>query len=402
MEEHGDAAVRGSILDIFPMGSARPYRIDLFDNEIDSIRTFDPETQRSEDKIDRIKVLPAREIGLTEEAVNRFRSNWRRRFPGNPATSVLYRDVSNAIAPAGIEYYLPLFYEHTESLFDYLNPNCCLVLDEGVQDAADAFWSDIRSRYEQSRHDIERPLLAPDEMFIPVPDLFARLKTFPVVRVGGLPEGDNKPGAVNFATTTPVRIPIDVRVREPLGILQRFIDDFSGRILLVAESAGRRESILEMLAKQGIRPRLVSGWTEFLNSDIALGLAVSPLEQGAMLDDPGIAVVSETQLFGERVQQRRLRKRRQYDSDAIVRNLTELTIGAPVVHEEHGIGRYRGLVTLEVGGILSEFILLEYDGGDKLYVPVASLDLISPSRELCRIPINCHSEPETPLSTSTA
>ena len=377
VEEHGDAAVRGSILDIFPMGSARPYRIDLFDNEIDSIRTFDPETQRSEDKIDRIKVLPAREIGLTEEAVNRFRSNWRRRFPGNPATSVLYRDVSNAIAPAGIEYYLPLFYEHTESLFDYLNPNCCLVLDEGVQDAADAFWSDIRSRYEQSRHDIERPLLAPDEMFIPVPDLFARLKTFPVVRVGGLPEGDDKPGAVNFATTTPVRIPIDVRVREPLGILQRFIDDFSGRILLVAESAGRRESILEMLAKQGIRPRLVSGWTEFLNSDIALGLAVSPLEQGAMLDDPGIAVVSETQLFGERVQQRRLRKRRQYDSDAIVRNLTELTIGAPVVHEEHGIGRYRGLVTLEVGGILSEFILLEYDGGDKLYVPVASLDLIS-------------------------
>ena len=377
VEEHGDAAVRGSILDIFPMGSARPYRIDLFDDEIDSIRTFDPETQRSADRLDRIRVLPAREVSLTEDAVSRFRSNWRRRFPGNPAASVLYRDVSNAIAPAGIEYYLPLFYEHTETLFDYLDRSCCLVLDEGVQEAAEAFWSDVCDRYEQGRHDIERPLLAPDEIFVPVPDLFARIKSFPAVRLSGLPETGDKSGAVNFATTTPVHIPIDVRAREPLGVLRRFIDDFSGRILLVAESAGRRESILEMLARQGIRPAIMSGWTEFLNSTVTLGLAVSPLEQGALLDDPRIAVVSETQLFGERVQQRRLRKRRQYDSDAVIRNLTELTLGAPVVHEDHGIGRYRGLVTLEVGGILNEFILLEYDGGDKLYVPVAALDLIS-------------------------
>jgi transcription-repair coupling factor (superfamily II helicase) len=375
--EHGDVAVRGSLLDIYPMGAVRPYRIDLFDTEIDSIREFDPETQLSSDKVESVHVLPAREISLTPEAINRFRASWRERFSGNPAAAMVYRDVSDGIAPAGIEYYLPLFYESTDTLFDYIPPGSLVVVDEGGMEAADSFWEDVQERYEQRRHDLERPLLPPAEMFIPPDVLAAGIKVFPGVHTSGLAQTRQRAGTVRFATRAPLSLPVDARAGRPLDVLQRFLDVFAGRVLLVAESAGRRETILELLSRNHLYPRQCADWSAFLDSDCGLGLTVAPLERGALLDDPRIAVISETQLFGERVQQRRLRKRRQQDTDAIVRNLTELTLGAPVVHEHHGVGRYRGLVTLEAGGIPGEFICLEYDQGDKLYVPVSSLDLIS-------------------------
>lgn len=375
--EHGDVAVRGSLLDVYPMGSATPYRIDLFDDEIDSIRKFDPESQRSLEKIDKVQVLPAREVALTEDSISRFRSNWLSRFEGNPNNCPVYRDVSDGIAPAGIEYYLPLFYEHTSSLFDYLPEDCMLVLDEDIHAAAESFWQDIEGRYEQGRYDLERPLLQPADAFFRPQDLFARLKSFPQIHLSSMSQDRERAGTLNFASKGVVKLPIDVRASEPLGIVKRFLQEFAGRVLIVAESSGRRETIIELFGRHGLRPTLFETWSDFLSDSVELGLTVAPLEHGAMFEEPAIAVVSESQLFGERVQQRRLRKRKQQDTDAIVRNLTELTVGAPVVHEEHGVGRYRGLITLTVGEVESEFIHLEYDQGDKLYVPVSTLELIS-------------------------
>ncbi len=377
VNEHGDVAIRGSLLDIYPMGTDAPYRIDLFDQEIDSIRVFDPESQRSMNKVDVIQVLPASEVPMSDDYIARFRRNWRSRFEGNPNNSPVYRDVSDAIAPAGIEYYLPMFYEDTCSLFDYLHEDCLVALNEDVVDVAERFWLDIKERYEQRRHDQERPLLPPAEAFYNPHEFLGRIKPLAQIHISNMARETKRAGSINFASRLPVNLTIDVRAKEPLGILQRFLREFDGRVLFVAESAGRRETILEVFAAHGLRLKQFPGWQEFLLDTVQTGLTVSPLEHGAILDDPKIAVVSEAQLFGDRAQQKRLRKRKKQDTDAIVRNLTELTIGAPVVHEDHGIGRYHGLITLNVNDIPAEYIFLEYDQGDKLYVPVSALDLIS-------------------------
>jgi transcription-repair coupling factor (superfamily II helicase) len=374
--EHGDAAIRGSLIDIFPMGAALPFRIDLFDDAIDSIRTFDPETQRSLEKTEGIRILPAREIALIDEGITRFRAGWRERFAGNPGQCPVYRDVSQGLAPAGIEYYLPLFYRETHSFFHYITGNALLFLDENVKEVAATFWQDIEARYEQGRHDIERPLLPPHELFFGVDALSGFMEPFRRVHLSGM-DTTGSELSCPYATTLPLQLPIDARLPDPLGVLKRFIDGFSGRVLIVAESAGRRETLLEMFRHHDLRPVLFVDWNEFLSSQEPLGLSVAPLEQGALIDDPQLAVISEAQLFGERAQQRRLRKRRPQDTEGVIRNLTELVLGAPVVHEDHGVGRYRGLVTLEVEGMPGEFICIEYDQGDKLYVPVSTLDLIS-------------------------
>src|SRR5690606_3310343 len=373
-EEHGDVAVRGSLLDIFPMGSERPYRIDLFDDEVDSIRVFDPETQRSLEQVERIEILPAREVPLTEEGIARFRAAWRSRFAGNPSNAPVYREVSSGNAPAGVEYYLPLFYEETQSLFDYLPGPCIVVFDEGAMEAADAFWNDARDRYEQGRYDIERPLLEPRELFFDPDGLRHLANRYPQVHAGGLPMQDGENG---FPVRAPVAMPVDPRGKDPFAAFRAFVDGFQGRVLIAAETPGRRETLIESLGRHGLRPAVVSGWNEFVGGGETLALTVAPLEQGLVLDAPRLAIVSEPQLFGDRAQQRRLRRRRQQDTEAIVRNLTELVEGAPVVHEQHGVGRYRGLVTLTVNDVPGEFIRLEYEGGDLLYVPVSSLDLIS-------------------------
>ena len=375
--EHGEIAIRGSLLDIYPMGTDVPYRIDLFDEEIDSIRVFDPESQRSGDRVGEIRLLPAREVPLAGDYIARFRKNWRSRFEGNPGNSPLYRDISEAIAPAGIEYYLPFFFEETVSLFDYFGNGCVVVLDEQMEDAADHFWEDVQQRYEQRRHDVERPLLPPTDLFYQPDEFQEIIGQFARIYTTSSSTESKKGPAYDFSSRIPLNLGIDARVKEPLGNLQRFLDSFEGRVLLLAESAGRRETMLEIFGAHGLRLRQFSSWSDFLDGDDSPGLTVASLENGLVLDSPSVAVVTESQLFGDRAQQKRLRKRRKQDTDAIVRNLTELTIGAPVVHEEHGIGRYLGLITLEVDDIPAEYIYLEYDQGDKLYVPVSALDLIS-------------------------
>ena len=375
--EHGDMAVRGSILDIYPMGSDVPFRLDLFDNDIDSIRVFDIETQRSLEKTDEIRILPAREVPLTAPAIDLFRSNWRLRFAGNPGRSPVYADVSNGIAPAGIEYYLPLFYSHTGSLVDYFPENPVIMLDEGVYDAAREFQGLAENRYEQREHNEERPLLTPQEMFFPADEALGMLAEYPQVHAGGSGIGGAADKTINYSTGFPRKFPINARAQDPMAVFRHFLEEFSGRALIVAESVGRRETVMELFREEKTRPALCRDWDEFMADEVGFGLTVAPLERGAVLERPSVVILSESQLFGERAQQRRLRKRRRQLTDSIVGSLTELSVGAPVVHEEHGVGRYRGLVTLTVNGIEAEFISLEYDQGDKLYVPVAALDLVS-------------------------
>jgi transcription-repair coupling factor (superfamily II helicase) len=375
--EHGEFAVRGGLLDLFPMGSALPYRIDFFDEQVDSLRTFDPETQRSLDAVDNIRLLPAREFPLDEEAVTRFRQNYRLRFEGNPQNSPLYRDVSDGLAPPGIEYYLPLFFDETASLLDYLSEETLVIATAGVTAAAEHFWQEINERYESLRYNPERPLLAPADAFIAPEALHQAMSGFRRVEVDPFAESANG-HSCRFATRAPPPLPIVARAEQPAETLLRFMNGFAGRLLFAAESPGRRETLLDLLKGHDLQPALVEGWQSFLTGDARLGLTVAPLEQGLLLDDPPLAIISEAQLFGEQaLQRRRRRTARTRDADAVIRDLTELDLGAPVVHEDHGVGRYLGMQTLTVGGITTEFITIEYAGGDKLYVPVSSLHLIS-------------------------
>ncbi len=372
--EHGEFAVRGALIDLFPMGSALPYRIDLFDDEIETLRTFDPENQRSIDKVGSIRLLPAREFPLKKEAVTGFRARFRERFDVDFRRCPIYQDLSTGITPAGIEYYLPLFYEETATLFDYLPEDSQVFSLPGIEQAAEQFWNDVRNRYEERRVDPERPLLPPAELFMPVEDCFARLKLWPRV-VASQQDVEPGIGRERFPAQPLPELAIESKASEPLGKLRQFLDGFPGRVLFTAESAGRREVLLELLARLKLRPQEVEGWGGFLASEERLAIAIAPLDEGLLLDE--VALVAESPLFGQRVMQRRRREKSRDGGDNVIKNLTELREGAPVVHIDHGVGRYQGLVTLEIEGQAQEFLLLQYADEAKLYVPVASLHLIA-------------------------
>ncbi len=372
--EHGEFAVRGALIDLFPMGSALPYRIDLFDDEIETLRTFDPENQRSIDKVESIRLLPAREFPLKKEAVTGFRARFRERFDVDFRRCPIYQDLSTGITPAGIEYYLPLFYEETATLFDYLPEDSQVFSLPGIEQAAEQFWNDVRNRYEERRVDPERPLLPPAELFMPVEDCFARLKLWPRV-VASQQDVEPGIGRERFPAQRLPELAIESKASEPLGKLRQFLDGFPGRVLFTAESAGRREVLLELLARLKLRPQEVEGWGGFLASEERLAIAIAPLDEGLLLDE--VALVAESPLFGQRVMQRRRREKSRDGGDNVIKNLTELREGAPVVHIDHGVGRYQGLVTLEIEGQAQEFLLLQYADEAKLYVPVANLHLIA-------------------------
>jgi len=372
--EHGEFAVRGALIDLFPMGSALPYRIDLFDDEIETLRTFDPENQRSIDKVESIRLLPAREFPLKKEAVTAFRARFRERFDVDFRRCPIYQDLSTGITPAGIEYYLPLFYEETATLFDYLPEDSQVFSLPGIEQAAEQFWNDVRNRYEERRVDPERPLLPPAELFMPVEDCFARLKLWPRV-VASQQDVEQGIGRERFPAQALPELAIESKASEPLGKLRQFLDGFPGRVLFTAESAGRREVLLELLARLKLRPQEVEGWDGFLASEERLAIAIAPLDEGLLLDE--VALVAESPLFGQRVMQRRRREKSRDGGDNVIKNLTELREGAPVVHIDHGVGRYQGLITLEIEGQAQEFLLLQYADEAKLYVPVASLHLIA-------------------------
>ncbi|SEH75740.1 transcription-repair coupling factor [Stutzerimonas xanthomarina] len=374
--EHGEFAVRGALIDLFPMGSPLPYRIDLFDDEIETLRTFDPENQRSIDKVESIRLLPAREFPLKKESVTGFRARFRERFDVDFRRCPVYQDLSTGITPAGIEYYLPLFFDETSTLFDYLPEDTQVFSLPGIEQAAEHFWKDVRNRYEERRVDPERPLLPPVELFMPVEDCFAHLKSWPRV-VASQDDVETGIGRERFPASRFPELAIDAKASEPLGALRRFLEEFPGRVLFTAESAGRREVLLELLARLKLRPQEVAGWSQFVESNERLAIAIAPLDDGLLLQEPALALIAESPLFGQRIMQRRRREKGRDAGENVIKNLTELREGSPVVHIDHGVGRYQGLVTLEIEGQAAEFLMLQYAEEAKLYVPVSSLHLIA-------------------------
>jgi len=375
----GEFAVRGSLLDVFPMGTEHPLRIDLFDDRIDAIRRFDPETQRSLDALPALRLLPAREFPLDPDAIRAFRRRWRSRFEGDPTRSPLYTGVSDGYAPAGIEFWSPLFFEDTGTLFDYLPART--VIADFTQDREGGLsraWRSIQDRHAERSGDIERPLLEPREIFLTPEEIESGLAAYS--RVESQPFRDPQPTDIDFdfGTQLPKSLLLDARAERPLAPLQSFLEEFPGRVLLAADSPGRREVLGELLRGARLQAAACDGWEGFLACSDRVGLTVAPELQGLSLPGSSLALLSESQLFGTRArQERRRRKSAASDPNAILRDLQSLTAGAPVVHEEYGVGRYIGLQAMEVSGQPGEFLVLEYQGGDRLYVPVHALHYVS-------------------------
>jgi len=373
----GDFAVRGGLLDVFPMGAEAPLRIELLDEDIDSIRAFDPESQRSLDKVDAVRMLPGREVPLDELSVSRVLATLRERFDVDTRRSALYQDLKSGLAPAGVEYYLPLFFDQTATLFDYLQANALPVIAPGVGEAAASFWAQTQNRYEQRRHDVERPLLAPTELYLSPEALNARLNTLPRIEVWGADHARLEEATPLGDQPLP---PLPVAARDaPAGeALKSFLGHYPGRVLIAADSPGRREALLEVLQAAELKPPVVGDLPTFLaDASQRFAITVAPLEDGFALDTPALAVLTERQLFPERAGTTRRSRRVGREPEAIIRDLGELSEGAPIVHEDHGVGRYRGLIVLDAGGMPGEFLEIEYAKGDRLYVPVAQLHLIS-------------------------
>ncbi len=371
--EHGEFAIRGAIIDLFPMGADQPLRIDLFDDEIDSIRTFDPDSQRSINKVERVRLLPAREFPFDQNAITRFKQRWRERFDVDHTRCPIYQDVSSGLTPPGIEYYSPLFFDHMATLFDYLPANTLVLHDQALKTAADQFCQDARSRHDERLGDLQRPVLNPDELFLSTDELYGRLRDYPVMRLNAEAE-EIKPGRDNLPCSRPPELSSQ-DTQAPLALLQAEHDRHQHPILICAESAGRREALLEHARKAGLTLAECSNWQDFVQQRPALGITTYPLELGLCIDDQ-LQLVTESQLFGRQIFQRRRREKEQIDADQAIRHLSELSIGAPVVHIDHGVGRYQGLQTLNLDDQAAEFLVLEYADEAKLYVPVSSLHLI--------------------------
>lgn len=378
--EHGEFATRGAILDIYPMGSPLPYRIELFDDTVESIRSFDLETQCSIEKIEKIQLLPAREYPLTEDAITHFRQTWRAKFSGNPQEAPLYRHISRAEPAAGVEYYLPFFYDHTASFMDYLPANTQLLVIGNLPETANHFWDEIKHRHEQLRYDVTRPLCAPEELFLPPEKLFQAFKSCKQIKIHAKPLPE-KQGSINFVTAATPPLLVDHKASQPFSALQQYLNsylkDSNARVLFCCESTGRREILLDRLKEINIFPTAFENWQTYLTHNDRIGITIAPLEHGLLLTSPKIALITESQLFGEQVMQRRLRTKRKQDPSAMIHNLTELHSGDPVVHLNHGVGRYLGLQTIKTNDQETEYLTLQYANDDKIYVPVASLHLIS-------------------------
>jgi transcription-repair coupling factor (superfamily II helicase) len=375
----GEFAIRGGLIDLFPTGAAMPFRLDLADTTIDSIRTFDPDTQRSLYPVGSVRLLPGREFPFDEPARNAFRGRWREFFEGDPTRSTVYRDVGSGIAAAGIEYYLPLFFERCATLFDYLPAAAQVVTHGDVSAACRRFWTDTAERYRFLSRDAQRPCLRPDQLFLGTEEFFTALKPFARLAVSAA--ADAAPEESDERADTGVQalpdLAVDRRADDPLGRLRAWQQGFDGRVLLSADSAGRSETIAQLLGEAGFPIVDCADFDAFVKGDARLALAVSPLHQGFVLPGAGLAVVTEAELFASSPRRQRGRNReRASNVDAMVRDLAELRIGDPVVHAEHGIGRYLGLESLDLGGGNGEFLHLEYAKGSKLYVPVAQLHLI--------------------------
>ncbi|MEQ6917197.1 transcription-repair coupling factor [Halomonas aquatica] len=373
--EPGEYALRGALIDLFPMGAESPLRIDLFDDEVDTLRHFDPETQRSQDRVERVELLPAHEYSLSRSAIACFREGFETLFDVDPRQCPLYVDALKGIPSPGLEQYLPLFFEQTATLFEHLAEGTRVAMLPGVFEAAEHHWEAIEGRFENLGVDPSRPLLPPHRAFVPVAEVFGDIKRHPRVALTGDAEHRH---AKMPACQPPPTVSVNARAKRPLADLTAFLDDHPDtRVLFVAESRGRREALEETLAPLRLALGHVEDFPAFLASESRLAITEGEIDAGLWLTDPDLAVISETELFGEVVRQSRRREKATDDGELAIRHLSELRPGVPVVHQAHGVGRYLGLETLEAGGQAAEFVTLEYAEGARLYVPVDSLHLIS-------------------------
>ncbi len=384
----GEYAVRGGLIDLFPMGSTVPYRVDLFGDEIDQIRTFDVDTQRSIYPVNEIRMLPAHEFPMDKLGQHTFRENFRDRFEGDPSKSRLYKDVSAGLAPNGVEYYLPLFFEKTSTVFDYLPRQTEIFLHAssgkeaagdaendagGISAKADAFWLDAKSRYELLRGDKDRPLLPPKDIFLPTDELFSGINAFKKLAAADI-----------FSPTKALpAIEVDRKAADPLARFKKFFnvftDEGSAKILIAAESLGRRETVAQFLSEHALKTAPVLDFGAFIQSIEQLNIVAAPLQSGFILLDSNEAFVTENELYASEIKQTRRRtdKRNNGNAEGMLRDLAEVSIGDPVVHNDHGIGRYMGLVNMDFGDGKMEFMELHYAEAAKLFVPVSQLSVIS-------------------------
>ncbi|WP_319557544.1 transcription-repair coupling factor [Thiomicrorhabdus sp.] len=372
--EHGEYAIRGSIIDLYPMGSKLPFRIDLFDDEVESIRSFDPESQRSIDTLESIQLLPAKEYDFTAEGITRFKQNFKSYFGDDAANCQLYKSVSNQETVGGLEYYLPLFHSLTETLFDYLPDNSVFFHFGDMEVLADKVLQDYQERYEIGQYNPDFPILQPQDIILKNTELMTSLKSYHRI---SLHEQTAYPKGIDFDGKVLPDLSVENGNDYPLAKLNAFIDRYNkqGKIIFSAESTGRRESLLALLNKHQCKPETLNNWSEALASDTRYAILVSPLEESINTDE--ICVISESQILGTTVVQRRRRQRKHQDFDSAISNLIELEIGQPVVHIDNGVGRYKGLQTLEIRGEIKEFLQIEYADEALLYVPVSALHLVS-------------------------
>ncbi len=369
----GEYSIRGGLIDLYPMGATLPYRLDLFGDELESIRTFDPDTQRSLYPIDKVRLLPGREFPVDEAARASFRGRWRARFEGDPSKVPIYRDIGSGITPAGIEYYLPLFHDPAATLFDYLNEDALFLTHGAVSESAQRFYTDCEQRHRFLAYDPQRPLLSPSELFLTSEQWFTSAGQWGRYSLA-VNESATASGAPGFASPAPA-LTINRRAEQPLAAVQQFIDHEARRKLIVCESPGRRETVQQLFAEHGIAGAAIDSWAQFLQSSEEVVLGVGPIVRGFLL--PQVALITEAELYeGQGRSTRRSRREQQTNVDAIIRDLSELRIGDPVVHAQHGIGRYQGLITLDLGDGPSEFLHLVYANKTTLYVPVSQLAMI--------------------------
>lgn len=376
----GEFAVRGSIMDIYASGQEAPIRIDLFDDEIESLKFFDAETQHTTQSLQQFTVLPAQEFPLKEGRAT-FRDRYAEFFPtANPKKNPIYQDVMDGIVSPGIEFYLPLFFsaeamQGQSSLISYLPKNGIVITDKALDESLSQFWQDVVRRYEDRRHNVDQPIMPPESLFFQTNQVLEQLNQFARI-IAAQTSFDQKAGVLNLDTQLPPRLPVDPKREKPFHEIKKYIDQANHPVLLVAESAGRRESL-----KDALRPSLgdiptVENFDSFIQSLYAIAITNAPLERGLVLTDR-VSVISENQLYEHRVVQRRRKRQQEVSEEFLIRSLTELTMGAPVVHIDYGVGRYAGLVTLSIDDQDHEFLQLDYADAAKVYVPVTNLHLIS-------------------------
>ena len=377
---YGDYSVRGGIVDFYPPSGARPVRVDLFDDEIASLRLFDEQTQMSAETVAEVAVLPAREFPMDGDAIAGFRRRFRVEFDTAPGECPVYRDVSEHVVPGGIEHYLPLFFDDLSTLFDYLPDDALVVSTEALDEHAAAHWDYVAGRHRQLCGTPERPLAAPQKLYLTPDELGARMRDFRRVEIQPFRHRDERAArrgdVVDFATRVPPPLALDLQQPDPAAKLRAFVADFDGRILIAVQSPGYREQLSELLGDFGLKARVVGSWDEFVAASEKLCLCVAAIHEGATFDDERLALIADNQILGPRAATRQ-RARRTPDANAVIENLGSLEPGCAIVHEEHGVGRFRGLEVVELAGYPSEFCVVEYADGDKLYVPVAALHLLS-------------------------